>query len=150
MSVVLLILKIIGIVLAAVLGIFLLLLLAALFHPVGYLVTGQFEEKLHLRVKLHWLLHLVRLTHRIDGEEQFARLWILCVPLRLYPASEKKPRRKRTGRKKNTKRHMRRIHFRFFRIYKLYVRSCQSSYGRLADMWGICGRLLPMKQIRLR
>lgn len=101
MSVVLLILKIIGIVLAAVLGIFLLLLLAALFHPVGYLVTGQFEEELHLRVKLHWLLHLVRLTHRIDGEEQFARLWILCVPLRLYPASEKKPRRKRTGRKKN-------------------------------------------------
>lgn len=102
MSVVLLILKIIGIVLAAVLGIFLLLVLAVLFHPVGYRVTGQFEEKLHLQVKLHWLLHLVRLTHRIDGEEQLAKLWILCVPLQLYPAREKKPRRKkRTGRKKN-------------------------------------------------
>lgn len=102
MSVVLLILKIIGIVLAAVLGIFLLLVLAVLFHPVGYHIAGQAEDELHLRLKLNWLLHLVRLTYQINGEEQLARLWILCVPLQLYPSREKKPRRKkRTGRKKN-------------------------------------------------
>lgn len=95
MSVILLILKIIGIVLATVCGLFVLLLLAALFYPAGYRITGHFEDELHLRVRLHWLFYLVFFTYRMEGERQSARLWIFGIPFQIYPPKEKKRRRNR-------------------------------------------------------
>lgn len=59
MSVVLLILKIIGIVLLCILGILLLAILLILFVPVRYRLEGKKEKALEGRARVTWLLHLV-------------------------------------------------------------------------------------------
>lgn len=59
MSVILLILKIIGIVLLALLGIILAVICVALFVPIRYRVNGEIEEEKVVHVRITWLLHLV-------------------------------------------------------------------------------------------
>ena len=109
MTVVLLILKIIGIVLLSLLGLLILALLAALLVPVRYRIDGEVKESLELQVRLRvsWLLHLLsfRAVYREGGLKQSLRL--LGIPLRLKREPEtsqtegkKKRKRKAAGRKK--------------------------------------------------
>ncbi len=69
MSVILLILKIIGILLLTVLGLFLLAVCLALFIPVCYTASGALQGTLEIHIKISWLLHLVVWrSDYIDGE----------------------------------------------------------------------------------
>ena len=57
------ILKVIGIILLAVVGLFVLCLLILLFVPVRYRISGRKEEQvLEGHVQVTWLLHAVGLT----------------------------------------------------------------------------------------
>ncbi len=101
MSVILLILKIIGIVLLVLLGLLVLFLCAVIFYPAGYRISGSFEEELELHARLHWLFHLFRFSFRIVGEEKRAVLYILGIPKQIYPAVEKKEKRHRRKKRRS-------------------------------------------------
>ena len=59
MTVILLILKLIGILLLSVLALGLLILLLVLFVPVRYRGYGSYHKELRLTLRVNWLLHLV-------------------------------------------------------------------------------------------
>lgn len=101
MSVILLILKIIGIVLLALLGLLVLFLCAVIFYPVGYRITGSFEDELELYARLHWLFHLFCFRFQIVREEKRAVLYILGIPKQIYPAVEKKEKRHRKKKRRS-------------------------------------------------
>lgn len=66
MTVVLMILKVIGILLLAVLGILLAALLLVLFVPFRYSVQGEYREKLSVCARVSWLLRLVSVRVSYD------------------------------------------------------------------------------------
>ena len=73
LMIVLLILKIIGIILAAAIGILLLVLICGLFVPIRYYVTadGKLGEKHPVRVEMKatWLLHMVNIVFDHQQEQ---------------------------------------------------------------------------------
>lgn len=69
MSVVLLILKIIGILLLAVLGLFLIAVILVLFVPARYAVKGQIEDEIAVKGQVTWLLHLLAFRFSYENEE---------------------------------------------------------------------------------
>ena len=82
-SVLLIILKIIGITLLVIICLILLLLLLVLFVPVRYRFKGSFDEKFLGRGKITWLLHLVSI--RIDVEDKVVTsIRILGIPLSVF------------------------------------------------------------------
>lgn len=91
LTVLLLILKILGIVLLVFLGILLAFLLIVLFVPVRYQGSGYREEgdpvPVHVQLKVTWLLHLVRVSF-IYPEEAFLKVKVLFF--QILPAKEKK------------------------------------------------------------
>lgn len=95
MTVILLILKIIGIILLILLGLLVFLILAAVFYPVGYRITGSFEEEKEFQIRLHWLFYLACFRFRMMQEEQRAVLYILGIPKQIYPVIEKKEKHRR-------------------------------------------------------
>lgn len=95
MSVILLILKIIGIVLLALLGLLVLFLCAVVFYPIGYRITGRFEDELEIHARLHWLFYLFCFNFRVVQEEKCAVIYIFGIPKQIYPAAEKKEKRHR-------------------------------------------------------
>lgn len=99
MSVILLILKIIGIVLLALLGLLALFLCAVIFYPLGYRITGNFEEEIELHARLHWLFYLFCFRFQIVQEEKRAVLYILGIPKQIYPAVEKQEKRHKRKRR---------------------------------------------------
>lgn len=79
-SVLLIILKIIGIALLVILGLIFLLLLCVLLVPVRYQFSGNYDDKFHCKGKVTWLLHF--LSIRIDVEEEtITSIWILGIPI---------------------------------------------------------------------
>lgn len=96
---VLAILKIIGIVLAAILGLFILILALALFVPVRYKMYADYEKKLNGWVRINWFLHLlsVRIVF-VDNQPDY-RIKILGIRLRLgKDPKEKKKKKKKEKR----------------------------------------------------
>lgn len=76
----LLILKIIGIILLAVLA----LCFLVLFFPVTYKVKGDWEGKdFHLTVQCGWLFHLLHFGGKFSNDESAARIWILGISINL-------------------------------------------------------------------
>ena len=67
-SVLLTLLKIIGIVLLSLLGLFLVLLLIVLFVPVRYRIKGYYKDEFVCHGKITWLLHLVSVSIDYDKE----------------------------------------------------------------------------------
>ena len=61
MHIILLILKIIGIVLVSLIGVFLALILLGLFVPLRYNIKGEKgnEQPIEADVRVNWLLHIV-------------------------------------------------------------------------------------------
>ncbi len=102
LMIVLLILKIIGIILAATIGILLLVLICGLFVPIRYYVTadGKLGEKHPVRVEMKatWLLHMVNIVFSY-GESARLRIRVLCFTL-LDSAREKKKKKEKKGKKK--------------------------------------------------
>lgn len=100
LTVLLLILKILGIALLVLLGILLVLLLIILFVPVRYQGSGYRTEgepvPVHVQVKATWLLHLVRVSF-VYPEEAFLKVKVLFF--QILPAKEKKRKvSKKTGK----------------------------------------------------
>lgn len=86
MSVVLLVLKIIGIILLVLLGLILLAVLAILFVPVQYRIAGQVEntiDSILAWAKISWLLHLISITGQYAEQKFTYKLRILGIPIRL-------------------------------------------------------------------
>lgn len=79
MSIILLLLKIIGIILLFLLGILLLLVLLILFLPVHYLAVGTIDEQIVVRGKIHWLFHILTLEFGYDGDGQYNTLRIFGI-----------------------------------------------------------------------
>ena len=103
LHIILLILKIIGIVLAVVLGMLFLVLISVLFVPVRYRVRAERQEgddspPVEVYVKVTWLLHLVNVLVRYPGRVA-VRVRILVFTLFRLPQKEKKPGRERKPQK---------------------------------------------------
>lgn len=103
LHIILLILKIIGIILAAVFGVVLLALFCALFVPLRYRIEVSREEgegspPVTVRVKVTWLLHLVNVLIRYPADV-YVRVRVFLFTLFRMPEAEKKQARK-TGKAK--------------------------------------------------
>ena len=105
--IVLLVLKIIGILLACIVGVVLLLLLAALFVPVRYRLRvarteGEGAPPAVVYAKVSWLLHFVNILARYPAEVTVrARLGLIAV-FRI-PQKEKKAKKEKPGKKNKAK-----------------------------------------------
>lgn len=109
LHILLLILKIIGIVLLVILGVLLLGIACALFVPVRYRIEavrreGEGEPPVRVRVKVTWLLHLINVLFRFDGE-LFLRARVFIVTILRIPKKDKeqKQEEKEKGKKRKRK-----------------------------------------------
>ncbi len=108
LHILLLILKIIGIVLLVILGTLLLGIACALFVPVRYRIEavrkeGEGEPPVVVRVKVTWLLHLINLLIRFDGEV-FVRARIFFITVFRIPKKERRRRKPEKEKKAGKKR----------------------------------------------
>jgi hypothetical protein len=105
MSVLLTILKILGIILLVIVGVILLLLLTALFLPVRYRIHGDYEEDFHLEVKAGWLCRLLYFHFEMDNKAKIGIFRIFGIPIYQFPPDEEKEQRKqkKESRKRNKK-----------------------------------------------
>lgn len=88
-SILLIILKIIGIALLVILGVLLLLLLAVLLVPVRYRLKGSYNESFHCKGKITWLLHLISIRIQVD-EGVVTSIRILGIPLSFFQKKKSK------------------------------------------------------------
>lgn len=79
MSILLLILKIIGIVILSLLGLILLVVMLVLFVPIRYKVKADYDDKLVADVKVSYLLHIVTFLLNFDGKELDTKLKIFGI-----------------------------------------------------------------------
>lgn len=102
LSVILLILKIIGITILVLLGILLLLILIVLFVPIRYWVKVEHGDAFTLNAGVSWLLHLVHARIYQSGENR--RIWLRIMGILVYdslrPAKEKKVQHRRASKPK--------------------------------------------------
>lgn len=96
-SVLLIILKIIGITLLVIIGLFLFLLLLVLFVPVRYRFKGSYDEKFLCKGKITWLLHLISI--KIDVEERVVTsIRILGIPLSVFMKKKDNVKKKKADK----------------------------------------------------
>ena len=81
MTILLFILKIIGILLLSILGILLLLVALVLCVPIRYHVEGNEEEERQIAGKVHWLLHVVSFSFSYEEKQFGYRLRIFGIPI---------------------------------------------------------------------
>ena len=97
LSVILLILKIIGIAILVLLGLILVLILTVLFVPVRYRVKAEHGDSLDVDGGISWLLQLLHARIRQSGKER--RIWIRVLGILVYDSLRPpKPKKKRTGK----------------------------------------------------
>lgn len=104
MEVLLLILKIIGICLLVLLGIFLFLVLSILFVPVRYRIRGKgaIPKPLEAEVVFSWFFHIIHGRVRYGEEGVGFKVRLFGIPLRLGPKKPKKEKKKKQKRKKGS------------------------------------------------
>ncbi len=88
MTIVLMILKIAGCVLLAVLILLILLLAALLFVPFRYRLSVRLDDSSHIRGSFSWFLHLVSVRVSYEGGSAEAVLRILFFHRKLFPAED--------------------------------------------------------------
>lgn len=101
------VLAIIGIIILCLLGIILLLLSAVLFVPIRYRFlidkeNGWEKEKLHIDVKVGWLLGLIRLRVKLESA-LVVRIKLLCFTL--FDSQKPKKESKQSKKKHKTSSH---------------------------------------------
>lgn len=89
MSIILLILKIVGILLLVLLGCLLFLILIVLFVPIRYEINWEYYAENQYQILVNWLLHIV--TYQVNSDEQMPQ------GLRIFGFVSKE---KKTGKKK--------------------------------------------------
>ncbi len=103
-SIILSILKIIGITLLCILGLILLVLIVVLFVPIRYKVTADsnINENLkdyHVKAKVSWLLHFVHGKYEYPGEDGFV---LKVGPFTVYGKKKEEKKEKKEKKKKKT------------------------------------------------
>ncbi len=88
MTVILFLLKLIGIILLVLLGIILTLLVLLLFVPVRYQIKGFILGETTIELRLYWLLHL--LVFSLSYEERKLATEFRILGFRLFPREKKK------------------------------------------------------------
>ncbi len=104
LQVLLLILKIIGIMLAVLVGTVLLLLCLVLFVPVRYRIYAKKREEILLQAKFSWLLHLLTVPVGFQNGELSAKMKIFGITVKDLLAEEmpkepKKPKAPKPAKK---------------------------------------------------
>lgn len=103
LHIILLILKIIGIIIAVILGLAVALLLIVLFVPVRYVIdAGCHDKKLKAYVKVTWIMHIFRGVISYD-EELFYSIKALWFNIYSSDAESKKEKRPKKNTDNNTK-----------------------------------------------
>lgn len=103
LHIILLILKIIGIIIAVILGLAVALLLIVLFVPVRYVIdAGCHDKKLKAHVKVTWIMHIFRGAISYD-EELFYSIKALWFNVYSSDAESKKEKRSKKNTENNTK-----------------------------------------------
>lgn len=102
MGTVLLILKIIGIILLGLLGFILIAALLLVFYPVSYKLLASYEETVAVKLKVHWLFHLISVTLDYEREKKKCIFRLCGIPLMdfLNPKPRKEKKKKATKKKK--------------------------------------------------
>lgn len=111
LHIMLLILKIIGILLAVLIGVVLLAVCCALFVPVRYRIEVSREEgdgtpPFVVRAKITWLLHLVNIHLRYPADV-YVRVRLFLFTLFRIPEAEKERKEEAAAKKKNRKKRQR-------------------------------------------
>lgn len=103
LHIILLILKIIGIIIAVILGLAVALLLIVLFVPVRYVIdAGCHDKKLKAHVKVTWIMHIFRGVISYD-EELFYSIKALWFNIYSSDVESKKEKRPKKNTENNTK-----------------------------------------------
>lgn len=103
LHIILLILKIIGIIIAVILGLAVALLLIVLFVPVRYVIdVGCHDKKLKAHVKVTWIMHIFRGVISYD-EELFYSIKALWFNIYSSDVESKKEKRPKKNTENNTK-----------------------------------------------
>ena len=103
LHIILLILKIIGIIIAVILGLAVALLLIVLFVPIRYVIdAGCHDKKLKAHVKVTWIMHIFRGVISYD-EELFYSIKALWFNIYSSDAESKKEKRPKKNTENNTK-----------------------------------------------
>lgn len=99
------ILKIIGIIVAVVLGLLLFIVCLVLFVPVRYSIHGKKEEDILLNARMSWLLHLLHIRLIYFGKSIRIKLYVLgiCVYDNQRKAKNKKSKKSKKKKDVNTK-----------------------------------------------
>lgn len=103
LHIILLILKIIGIIIAVILGLAVALLLIVLFVPVRYVIdAGCHDKKLKAHVKVTWIMHIFRGVISYD-EELFYSIKAFWFNIYSSDVESKKEKRPKKNTENNTK-----------------------------------------------
>ncbi len=120
MTVVLFLLKLVGIVLLVLVGLVLLLSLTLLLVPVRYRIRGEAAQEFtacSARIRVSWLFHLIHFQLVLEKKELESSLRICGIPIGLggeaeegadAPGRRKKKKKRKTERKKKKDRRQRR------------------------------------------
>ena len=87
-SILLIILKIIGITVLVILGLLFVLLLLVLFVPVRYRFKGNYDESFQCKGKITWLLHFISIKIVVE-KEVVTSVKIMGIPLSLFVKKKK-------------------------------------------------------------
>lgn len=103
MGTVLLVLKIIGIILLGLLGFILIAALLLVFYPVSYKLMASYEGTAAVKLKVHWLFHLISVTLDYEREKKKCVLRLCGIPLMdfLNPKPKKEKKKKMPKKRKH-------------------------------------------------
>lgn len=87
MTILLMILKVIGILLLVILGLILAIVLLVLFVPVRYRAEGAYQEKFVAKGRATWLFHLLSVRFSFDGAFSYS---VKIAGIRFLPKRQKK------------------------------------------------------------
>lgn len=103
LSILLLILKIMGIIILVFLGLVLLLVGVVLFVPIRYRIEAVYKEQARVQVKASWLMHLINF-HLLFSQTMQYQLRVLLFPV-FSSEEKKKVQKKRTKQKHKVSAH---------------------------------------------
>lgn len=93
MGILLTILKVIGIILAAIIGLVLLIILALLFVAFSYRVDGAYGPDINVKARVAWLWRLVCVSVRYTSELDF-KIYLFGIPIITKARMDRKKARK--------------------------------------------------------
>jgi len=103
LHIILTILKILGIIIACIIGLLLLLILIVLFVPIRYKARGQIDKNHRGTLIISWMLHIVHIRITFQGKTQNTKIRVFGIPFDKF-RFRKKSSDGFQSRKKNSER----------------------------------------------